>query len=645
MNMNHDVLSKLRDIDSMPYGSTRNAEAEALLRKVETDGPEEYLVQTHITLVQAYTFSDREDLSIPVFARVLRLLDERPELFDEQDLHNTFWAYKWVACALYLYPQISAAQAESFLDDMERRYRLAGMGLAAVDKSRFEWASSTGRGDAEALRNKWRAHPDDELNDCPACVIGAQVEHLTHTGRFEEALELGTTLDSSCITEPSQVRYLMAFAALETGKMDLADKSRREAEAADPEHPDMLQSAHGLLFQVLARGGRVDEAIERLSTVHRHHLTGIKVPLVRLEFFIAILAGLSANLDQGDLPTGLDSAEWATIADLHAWVLAEATPLAEAFDARNENDNYSRRIEAALAATRTTQPLPESMTLSDQALATGIDSDSLSETLAFTGAELFEQAEQLWQSEDYAAAQSAYHNAALRLEEEGFTWQSGHALAEKAACIVADSNNNAKASALFAEALERLRKGDGPRNLIVGICSRWAEIACKAKETRQCQLVLAELISEYTTELEGAKLETTSSTDGSTDDVHLAEKQCQIAMLKYASAVIVFLQNPSPVPAGTDLTSAVDNASTSAKIYARLGLIDQAAWAFRMAGLLQQDQEHHEDAVWSFESAMEAHELTGDQEAFKRTAEDLAVSLNALGRIDEAEKLVEKLRD
>lgn len=55
--------------------------------------------------------------------------------------------------------------------------------------------------------------------------------------------------------------------------------------------------------------------------------------------------------DAADTPTGLPAPEPSTVAELHAWLLAQARPLAARFDARNGTDRRTRNLQDALAVT------------------------------------------------------------------------------------------------------------------------------------------------------------------------------------------------------------------------------------------------------------------------------------------------------
>jgi hypothetical protein len=121
-----EVRRELREIRAMPYGSARTAAAEVIVRRIDAEGPQERLAEALLDLVEAYSFTGQGHRSFVAFARLLRLWDSQPEVFDESDEHNLFWEFKWVAGDLPDFPEITREQAVAFLADMRRLFDLAG---------------------------------------------------------------------------------------------------------------------------------------------------------------------------------------------------------------------------------------------------------------------------------------------------------------------------------------------------------------------------------------------------------------------------------------------------------------------------------------------------------------------------------------
>lgn len=348
----NDARRELKAVSRMPYGLARVAEAEKLARRIETEGPESMLAEAQLDLIEAYTFSEESPKAFLTMAQVLRLWDERPELFDETDRSNLFMVFRWVTSDLVDTLQISRPQAMAAFDDMQRRFRHAGHGLSGVFSNRFRYAWHAGDADTEAHLAEWLATPRDDYSDCKACEPGIRAEYLCEHGRYDEVVALQSQLNGSCNVEPTRGQAALSLAYLMLGNADEAEAARQRAmRRMTPKFPTHLAAPRGQLLEILLRSGRVEQALRRLRTADGVLLAGADTPLAHIRFLLNLLAGLSAVLaSQGATPTGLTTIDAPTIADLHRHVHGLVQDLARRFDERNGNTYYARRMAAALAA-------------------------------------------------------------------------------------------------------------------------------------------------------------------------------------------------------------------------------------------------------------------------------------------------------
>jgi len=654
--MSTSVSRELRDIRTMPYGTARIAAAEALSRRVEAEGPRENLAEALLDLVEAYTFASEGAKSFVVFARLLRLWDESPELFDEGDEHNLFWEFKWIAGDLPDYPQITRDQAEAFLADMERRFELAGHGLSSVRMSRFRWSWHAGQPGTEQLRLAWVTGLRDEFEDCPACTIGQQVDYFTETGRHREAVALGVTQESSCNLEPARTQYALALSALLAGDPELALTSHRRALASDDGGADDFSPARGQGFETLARGGRLDQALRVLRNDHASLLRRGSTPLFRLRFLLGVLAGLSANLDRGDLETGLRDAPWRTVAELHAWVREECESLATQLDDRDGSSYYADLLGRALAATPADAPLaPES---SDRAWARGQDESGAvpgdgdgvgaasgpGETAgrddvgaSASAALLFARAEELAAGRDHARAGEAYLRAARAAESEGLVAEAGLAWAEAAQCAVV-TGDEALAHERFALAVPRLAAGDADPEVRVAVLTAWAPVAARMDDaTAQLEATAAMLAEHGEPDLAGLSDELATR--------RRADWTRRRATLRDTLARSIAAAPPAARPPGLDAARAAAEALSAGEELAQLGLLKDAAHAFWLAGTVQRESGDAEAALWALESAFEGFTAAGLRTERARAAGDLLELLRETGRIERADEITAQLTD
>jgi len=645
--VNAAVERELRDIRNMPYGVARISAAEAVSRRIEAEGPREKLAEALLDLVEAYTFSDEGAKAFVVFARLLRLWDESPELFDEGDERNLFWEFKWIAGDLPDYPQITLSQAESLLSDMQRRFELAGHGLSSVRMSRFRWLWHTGRPAAETARIEWITGLRDEFEDCRACTIGQQVDYLSESGRHAEAVELALTQDASCNLEPARTRYALALSALLVGDPVLAQTSLMEAVASDDGDTSDFAPARGQGFEMLALGGQLEQALRRLRNDYPGLLRRASTPLFRLRFLLGVLSGLSANSDRGELTTGLHEPEWRTVRELHGWVHAEAAALASQFDARNGNAHYSERVSRALAAKRAPLPLPTTAVPSTpggasvEPVPAAAPADRRAERPATgpaTAVELFQRAEAIAAERDYHGAGAAYLEAARASEAEGLIAEAGLAYAEAAQCSSV-SDDDASAHERFGLAVPRLIAGEADPEVRVAVLAAWAPIAARMADS-------GAQITATAAELDGC-----AEFDGTELSDELAERRRhdwrgRRATLRDTLARSIAAADPTDLVGelealGSERASA--EALTAAEEFAAIGRISDAAHAFWLAGRVQRDSGDVAASLWSLESAFEGFTVARQQAERTRVAGELIELLRDTGQPDRADEITAQL--
>lgn len=344
----HEAAQKIAATRDLPYGSARTAAMEYITRTLEREGPKPMLPEAYLNLVEAYVFGQPTPASFAVFSKLLRLYDAHPEHFDEFTAHTLFWQFKWIIGDMTAYPQISKAQARELLDEMRRRYRLAGMGEMAPDRAEYMWAAHIGEDEAaETWRARWLAHGEDEM-DCGSCRHGGILRDHVTDGEFEAAIRMGAPTEDLCNREPAASHRQLALAYLHVEDGEAAGRHLLRAAAnRDQYDPDDL----GVEFEVLARGQNLQAAFDLLADHGKRALDLAGDPGDNRNFLRYIVAGLAWALeDHGDMPTGLRPAgqtSRATLRELYNWALDESRPLAQAFDRRAGNTRFSESLEAA----------------------------------------------------------------------------------------------------------------------------------------------------------------------------------------------------------------------------------------------------------------------------------------------------------
>src|SRR5688572_25116206 len=257
--------------------------------------------------------------------------DERPEDFDEYSAHSLHWHFKWVSAGLIWQPNVPLATIERWLDEMERRYRLAGHNSQAVHACRHYVAVHVGDTGAAATHfDRWITAERDDMADCEACERHNRGDWLTTQGRDDEAVRIWQAVTDghlTCAEEPHRVLARTLLPLLRLGRAEEARANHLRGYRMVRGNPALRASvAEHLEFAALT--GNEARALEILAE-HAGWLTladgePVRYRLFFLEAVVVLLRRLVA-LGQGDLevPTPRAESPTTTVAALLPAVEAE----------------------------------------------------------------------------------------------------------------------------------------------------------------------------------------------------------------------------------------------------------------------------------------------------------------------------------
>lgn len=346
-------IHELHQLKQWPFGRARTAATEQVVAKIEQEGPEHELPIALLNLVEAYEFSDNGRKSIVAFAKILRLWDTKPELFDSDDEQLMFWQYKWIADAVYLYPEVTLEQGKAFLDDMYRRFNAAAKGVRAPLVAKFAWVSATGCGDLEAARLAWASSPSDEYDDCAACQVGMQVIHYASRKEWQRVLDVAATMREGCNIEPVNTHHACMLAAMQLGDVKAATKYFELAITGleDSLSGDGFKGIRATMLEALALGGADRTFRQHLVERDSEHLRGLTEKLSDLRFAQSLLTSLvllGGNGENSETRTGFSEPEWETYGKLFNYLNEFVEKLSKRFDDRNGNNRYTERYRKSL---------------------------------------------------------------------------------------------------------------------------------------------------------------------------------------------------------------------------------------------------------------------------------------------------------
>lgn len=347
-----------------PAGRARSVRAEALLAAADQLGdPETQICALH-TVIEAYERGGESFRSPVLFSRLLRLWDRHGKtLRDASRLeYETHWVFKWMTSDLLSVPEVPLATVHGFVDEMERRYRLAGYGLRAVHAERFRIAQHLGDAtQAEVHFGRWLSAERDLMSDCRACEHLAQGAWRADRGDDLAALRLWRPTvanEISCLDEPASTLAASLKSLLRLRRHDEARTNHLRGYRLLQGRIEQ-RAAFGRHLEFCALSGNGPRGLEILAE-NRGLFDPPFEPLDYLEFLSC--AGLLLRVCAGDGSTatvpGPEGRDW-PVAELLGHLESEIDDLTTRFDARNGND----AVSSSVAATMEQSPLVTELAL------------------------------------------------------------------------------------------------------------------------------------------------------------------------------------------------------------------------------------------------------------------------------------------
>lgn len=324
-------------------------------------------------LITAATFGGTPEKALVAYSWCLAQYDARRAQEEEAiDEWRLLWMYKWILTNIASFPQIGKAQIEEMLDDMAARYRRAGYSLRPNYMLRNRIYKFWDEAEAAKFFLLAQQTYRDSASDCAACELDDAVSLALRQADDERAVSLAAPIIQGrlrCGSVPKITFANLLLPHLRLGRMEEA------------------VSLHRRGYRLIARGSKgyissvadhftflvVTENFDRAVQIFEKHLTdasSLADLATKFDYYAASWFLLDALHERGRetlklrLPRTLevyDESGTYLTTRLAAWFLRQAQTLAARFDARNESDYYTRRIEAtaALKQLRLDHPIRE----------------------------------------------------------------------------------------------------------------------------------------------------------------------------------------------------------------------------------------------------------------------------------------------
>jgi len=652
-------------IMSMPYGVARSAAAEQEAARITAEGPDEARAYALFALVDSYTSTPEAEKAFLPFTQMLRWWDERPELFDGSDTHSLFWSFKWMVGLLARFPPVPTAQIDATLDDMERRYALAGNGTSAVAGERFAWLRSQGAPGTEEAYRTWVTTPRDSFSDCAACTPSGQAEYLAETGRTQEAADVvraAVAAGATCGDEPAGMESLLELLLLDLGDADGAAAAHRSA-MSHLEAAVSKEVATARHVEFLARTGHPERAL-RLLHARPEHVTVSDSPGERLAVLthVAVAAGVLRE-SMADAPVALDGVPASTVAGLDDWARAEIAPIARAFDARHGTDRHARLLEAAWQRQSRRLPVELSVLAAAARAADARDGSAAAPARTAPSAPAGAGAQSpagvdvhvdlaagraagpvadpvaaaLARAEgapDPVEASVAYLEASRLAEGAGRLEDAGFALAE-AAQVAATLGDDEGAAPAFVRATGLLRAAGTDAVHLGPVVRAAAVVQARTGGLGTAQAAVERTLDDLGRPAGGLPAAPTPALAEELADRRAAQVAAEARQLRDVRARLA-------ATAGRYAEAASD-AETVAEEFGRAGEPLDAAHAFWLVGSARRAGGEAGAAVDPLRAALEGLAAIGARDAWAAVADELVGTLRGLGRDEEADALAASL--
>ncbi|HMP58496.1 MAG TPA: hypothetical protein PKD86_04000 [Gemmatales bacterium] len=181
-----DVYKLWSAASQMEYGPQKVELLARAVQLADTLGDDDLAFDTRMELIDAATFSGDPQVSLVAFSWCLSHADRTNSVNG-----MLLWKYKWILPAAAYQPSIPRAQVEEMAADMKQRFRAYGVNLKGYWQARSQCAYAFGElKEAERCLRAANRLSSNELTDCEACCVAAQVEFAQHLGQYRRAIEI-----------------------------------------------------------------------------------------------------------------------------------------------------------------------------------------------------------------------------------------------------------------------------------------------------------------------------------------------------------------------------------------------------------------------------------------------------------------------
>jgi pentatricopeptide repeat protein len=235
---------------------------------------------------------------------------------------------------------------------MKEMYQSHGYGMRPIHYTHFLHLCDIGDfTKAGELLKVWENCPPDDMEDCSACEADSMVTYYAEIDQPDAALEKARDIlsgDETCAEVPHITYSTLLRCLAQLNRYDEADEFHAKDYRLIRRNPEFLRQVAEHIGYLTHRGN-ISKAVSLLEK-HIGWISGTFEMIPRY-YFLTAATNLLEKLGEGKkklkLPAEFERHEESghyDLPQLAQWFRDERDELGKAFDKRNENDYYSRRI-------------------------------------------------------------------------------------------------------------------------------------------------------------------------------------------------------------------------------------------------------------------------------------------------------------
>jgi hypothetical protein len=317
-------------------------------------------------LIGAGLSTDRCEDMLVAFSWCLAQHDRDPERFG---IHRLLWEFRWVVSSLPTFPEVSLEKIEEMKAEMARRYQMFGASPRSFALMCRKMAVDMGDRETADEMNAWlRRCPQDILSDGAETERGFDLTYRLFRGEYAQVIKVAAPfLDRTIRSDhfEGQACADVLFPYLRAKRPAEAMPYHRRGyklRAKSVRHLDSI----GKHLSFLALTDNTTRAL-RLFEKHLPEVLTTTNSFTRLKFLIEVpvifdrLAEAGKTVVKLRLPPSVPLKpikDRYGVADVRTWLHSLTVELATAFDRRNGNSYYTKRLADVPKLQRWVQPCP-----------------------------------------------------------------------------------------------------------------------------------------------------------------------------------------------------------------------------------------------------------------------------------------------